>query len=136
MTKNKLYTILSAACAAGYGWLIFTYYRQVSHLSEQGICLFKQVTTIPCPSCGSTRSVLSILKGDVAAALYWNPLGILLISVLLIAPFWILYDVVNQKESLLTAYLKAEQFFRLKRVAIPAILIVILNWIWNIYKGL
>lgn len=136
MTRNKLYAILLAACAAGYSWLIFTWFRQVSHLSEPGICLFKQVTTIPCPSCGSTRSVLSLLKGDLAGAFYWNPFGVLLISVLLIAPFWILYDLASQKESLLTAYVKAERFLRLKWVAIPAILIVITNWIWNINKGL
>lgn len=136
MTRNKLYAILSAACAAGYGWLAFTYYQQVSHLAEPGICLFKRITTIPCPSCGSTRSVLSLLKGDIAGAFYWNPFGILLVSVLFITPFWIFYDLVSRKESLLTMYLNAEQLVGRKWIAIPGIIIVIMNWVWNISKGL
>lgn len=136
MTRNKLYAILLTACVAGYSWLIFTYFRQVSQLSEPGICLFKQVTTIPCPSCGSTRSVLSLIKGDFSGAMYWNPFGLLLISVLMIAPFWMLYDLVSRKESLLVAYEKAEEFFRRKWIAIPAILVVVINWLWNINKGL
>ncbi|MGE5393616.1 MAG: DUF2752 domain-containing protein [Candidatus Saccharibacteria bacterium] len=136
MTRNKLYAILLAACGAGYGWLAFTYFRQVRHLTEPGLCLFKRITTIPCPSCGSTRSVISLMKGDIAAAFYWNPFGLLLISFLLIAPFWILYDMLNRKQSLLTIYLGAEQFIRRKWIAIPAIIIVIMNWVWNIAKGL
>lgn len=136
MTRNKLYAILSTACVAGYGWLTFTYYQQVAHLAEPGICLFKRITSIPCPSCGSTRSVLSLIKGDIAGALYWNPFGILLVSVLLITPFWIFYDLVSRKESLLTMYLNAEQFVGRKWIAIPGIILVIMNWVWNISKGL
>jgi hypothetical protein len=136
MTRNKLYVLLSGACAAGYVWLTITYFSQAYHLSEPGICLFKRVTTIPCPSCGSTRSVLSLLKGDIAGALYWNPFGVLLISILVIAPLWIMYDVVSRKDSLLINYEKAEHFIRHKWVAIPAILVVIINWLWNITKGL
>lgn len=136
MTRNKLYAILVTACVAGYSWLTFTYLRQISHAAEPGICLFKQLTTIPCPSCGSTRSVLSLLNGDITGALYWNPFGVLLLSFLVIAPFWMLYDVVSRKESLLLMYLDAEQFVRRKWIAIPGIIIVIMNWLWNITKGL
>jgi hypothetical protein len=124
------------ACVAGYSWLTFVYLRQVSHSSETGVCLFKRLTTIPCPSCGSTRSVLSFLKGDMAGALYWNPFGLLLISFLIIVPIWILYDVASRKESMLTMYIKAERFVGRKWIAIPGIIIVIINWGWNISKGL
>ena len=121
---------------AGYGWLAFIYFRQVSHLTEPGICLFKRITAIPCPSCGSTRSVISLIKGDIAGALYWNPFGVLLICALLITPVWIFYDMVSRKESLLTMYLNMEQFVSRKWIAIPGIIIVIMNWVWNITKGL
>lgn len=47
-----------------------------------------------------------------------------------------LYDVVNRKESLLQMYLNAEQFVRQKWIAVAGIIIVIMNWVWNITKGL
>ena len=136
MGRYKLYVLLSAACAAGYIWLAITYHQLVSKSFEPGVCLFKRITTIPCPSCGSTRSVLSILKGDFAGALLLNPFGIILVSILVIAPIWIFYDVVSRKETLFNAYTKAELFLKRKWIAIPAILLVLLNWIWNISKGL
>ena len=39
------------------------------------LCMFRNVTGLPCPFCGSTRSVGHILLGDFSAALYSNPLG-------------------------------------------------------------
>ena len=136
MVRNKLYAILAAACAAGYTWLLLTYYRNISNESDFGVCLFKQVTGIPCPSCGSTRSVLALLKGDFAGALFWNPFGILIMLILIISPVWMIYDIVLRKESLYNFYIRSEQFFKRKWIAIPAIILVLLNWIWNIYKGL
>ena len=136
MVRNKLYAILAAACAAGYTWLLLTYYRNISNESDFGVCLFKQVTGIPCPSCGSTRSVLSLLRGDFAGALFWNPFGILIMLILIISPAWMIYDIVLRKESLYIFYNRSEQFFKRKWIAIPAIILVLLNWIWNIYKGL
>ncbi|BBE16839.1 hypothetical protein AQPE_0986 [Aquipluma nitroreducens] len=57
-------------------------------------------------------------------------------SILILAPLWILYDIVLRKDSLLQVYNRSEIFLRQKWIAIPLILLVILNWIWNIYKGL
>ena len=136
MSRFKLFVFLSTACAAGYSWLAITYNQQVSHAMEPGVCIFKHITAIPCPSCGSTRSVLSLIKGDLLQALFWNPIGILLIIILLGAPFWMLYDLVSRRATLLNAYTKTELFLKRKWVAIPAILLVLMNWIWNISKGL
>ncbi len=136
MGRNKLYVLLSTACAAGYIWLMLTYHRTVSLSLEPGVCLFKRVTGIPCPSCGSTRSVLSFLKGDVVDAILWNPFGILLILILLVSPFWIIYDVISRKDTLYRFYNRTELFFKRTWIAIPAILLVLLNWVWNIAKGL
>jgi hypothetical protein len=136
MNRNKLYVLLSTACLAGYIWLIVTYYRSEPNGNELGICLFKRVTGIPCPSCGSTRSVLSLLKGDISGALFWNPFGLILLAVMILSPIWILYDLVRQKATLFKVYTNSEQFLKRKWVAISAILIVLVNWIWNIYKGL
>jgi hypothetical protein len=136
MIRNRLYVLVSTACAAGYIWLFVNYHRSFIESFEPGVCLFKRITGIPCPSCGSTRSVLSILKGDFIGALLWNPFGLIIMSILLMAPVWILFDMVFKKDSLLQVYNRAEIFLRRKWIAMPLILLVILNWIWNIYKGL
>jgi hypothetical protein len=136
MGRNKLYVLLSTACAAGYIWLMLTYHRTVSLSLEPGVCLFKRVTGIPCPSCGSTRSVLSFLKGDVVDAILWNPFGILLMLILFVSPLWIIYDVISRKDTLSRFYNRTELFFKRTWIAIPAILLVLLNWVWNIAKGL
>ena len=38
------------------------------------ICLLREWTGLPCPTCGSTRLVEALLAGDVGAALAHNPL--------------------------------------------------------------
>ena len=41
-------------------------------------CLFRAVTGIECPTCGTTRSLMALLVGDVPRALAVNPLVALL----------------------------------------------------------
>jgi hypothetical protein len=38
------------------------------------LCPFRRLTGLPCPGCGSTRAVLSMIHGDPLGALVWNPL--------------------------------------------------------------
>jgi len=40
-------------------------------------CIFHAVTGWPCPLCGSTRAFDALARGDLFAALAWNPLVIL-----------------------------------------------------------
>ncbi len=136
MTRNKLYVFLSAACLAGSVWVAFAYRHTAIEKSDFIVCLFKRVTTLPCPSCGSTRSLLAILKGDLFGAFMLNPMGFLLFAILLVTPIWILFDVITKKSTLLVFFRKGEHFLSRKWVAYSAVVIVILNWIWNIFKGI
>jgi hypothetical protein len=137
MNRNKLYLILITACTAGYMWLVIAnQFNYSSKGGETGVCLIKLITHIPCPSCGTTRSLLSLSKGDFSGSLHWNPIGLLLAVIMIITPAWILYDLIKQKDSLFNFYNQAEVFLKRTWVAIPAILLVLTNWIWNIYKGL
>lgn len=49
--------------------------RSSGFSSGPSLCMFRNVTGLPCPFCGSTRSVGNILLGEFNAALYLNPLG-------------------------------------------------------------
>ena len=97
--------------------------------------MIKRITNIPCPSCGSTRSVSSLLHGDFAGAIYWNPLGLVVLAIMIFLPIWLAVDLILKKDSLLQSYKSTEKILRKKTVAIPLIILVIINWIWNIYKN-
>ncbi len=47
-------------------------------------CPLKRLTAVPCPTCGATRSVLSLAQGDLLGALLYNPLLFSVLSVLAI----------------------------------------------------
>ena len=122
---------------AGYIWIFFNY-SESSQLNNEGtgICLIKHVTNIPCPSCGSTRSVISLLQGNFMDALYYNPIGIILLAILIITPFWILFDLFAKGSSLFRFYGRFELQLRQFKVAAPAILFILAIWVWNIYKNI
>lgn len=136
MKKKSLYILILGVCLMSYGWLFFNFLTTSSLSSSSSICVFKNVTTIPCPACGTTRSVMSIFEGDISQAILYNPLGFFAIIFLIAAPFWIAYDFVFKKSSLLTIYQAMEYKLKNKIIAIPLVLIVLMNWIWNIMKGL
>ena len=130
----KEYFYFSIACIAGYIWVIL---NEVISLSNGiGVCLFKKATSIPCPSCGSTRAVMLLIDGKVFQAILYNPIGLLIFSIMLTLPFWIVYDLLAKKTSLLKFYKKMEAIMNKKIFFVPFIILVLSNWIWNICKGL
>jgi hypothetical protein len=136
-TRNKLYLLMAVACTAGYVWLFTN--LQSSFLNQEsafGGCLIKQVTNIPCPSCGSTHSIISLLQGDIIGSLLWNPIGILIFIIMTVLPLWLAADLLRGKDTLFKFYQGMEGILQQRRIAIPAIALITLNWIWNIYKGL
>jgi hypothetical protein len=136
MSRNKLYSLLAISCLAGYTWLGINYWGFKSADSTIEMCIIKQATGIPCPSCGSTRSVEALLHGNVLEALKWNPLGFLLFVLLIILPIWIVFDVIGSKKSLHGFFKKSEKFLNKRLIAVIAVLLLLANWIWNIEKGL
>jgi len=136
LSRNRFYLFLSLACAVGYGWLALVGRFKPEEVGEQyDVCLVRHFLHFPCPSCGSTRSVLALIQGDLTGGLYWNPLGIVIFSFLLAAPFWIGYDLLLKKETFYQFFRLFEETLKRKWVAIPAIVLILLNWAWTIVKG-
>jgi hypothetical protein len=136
MSNRKLYWILSLLTVASYVWIGY----QLTHTHEHTagtLCVFKNVTGIPCPSCGVTRSILCILQGDFWGGLYLNPIGLIGLIALLIMPIWLVWDTIRQNNSLIIFYRKVESAIKTQRIIyFPLIGLVLLNWIWNITKEL
>lgn len=134
MSKNKLYILIVTTCLSGITYFICTlFYFQSTYYP---VCLIKNLTGFPCPSCGTTRSVNAIFSGNLSEALAINPFGIIVSSAMVFLPFWIGYDTITKKDSFFTFYGKIEAGVRHKKTAFLLIILAVLNWIWNINKGL
>lgn len=134
---KRLYILLFASCILAYVWLGYVYLHTPNQAANTAsICMIKQVTGFACPSCGATRSVASLMHGNVQQALYLNPLGFVIALLMVIIPIWIVYDFSLRKKSFIAFYAKMEALFKNKSVAIAAIVLVLLNWAWNLSKGI
>lgn len=101
-----------------------------------GVCLIKQATGIPCPSCGTTRAIDALLHGHFAESVLLNPFGLLVFGAMVLFPLWVLVDLVSGKQSFFLFYKGFEKILQRRFIAIPLVILVLLNWIWNIFKGL
>ena len=117
-----LISILVLAALIG-GWEL--YLSRASALPEgtpQSLCLVRNVTGVPCPGCGGTRAVKSVLALNPLEALAHNPLlvlgGLVLVGALvlrLVSARAIRVDLTQQGWVV---------------VAIVFALLILINWAW------
>lgn len=134
--KKGIYQALFLGSFLGWSWLIFNQFIFQNYpISQLHACFIKQITGLPCPSCGSTRSAMSLLSGHVQEAFIYNPLGIVLVILLLTIPAWLIFDLIRETDSLYRFYKTFLNFFKSKIIIGSAIILIISNWIWNFMKG-
>ena len=91
------------------------------------LCMFRNVTGLPCPFCGSTRSVGNILLGEFNAALHSNLLGYVGLA------FLVLLFVTPSTIKSTSSYL-AEKWWALTQRAqiLITISLLALTWVFNL----
>lgn len=86
-------------------------------------CLFHQVTGLPCPMCGGTRSFAAMAHGDLAGAAHVFPIGPLMFLALVAAVAYCTWAVVTGRR------LQVTMDRRLVRTLSAAVLVVLaVNW--------
>ncbi len=89
-------------------------------------CAFKGLTGLPCPSCGSTRSVVHLAHGDIYAAFAMNPLAAVSFVA---AVLFFLYSLVT-----LVFYLPRVSFVLTTRegnvIRVGAVVILVAQWVY------
>jgi len=50
-------------------------------------CPYRSLTGIPDGGCGTYRSIMALIQGDILKSLYWNPLTLVSLLVILLFPF-------------------------------------------------
>jgi hypothetical protein len=61
---------------------ILLYLWPVNDNPRSSICMMRRTTGIPCPTCGMTRSLASLAKGQFSQSLDYHPFGILVAGLL------------------------------------------------------
>lgn len=134
MFKNKLYIFILLACFIGYLYIFFTIFFFKN--ATWSVCLIKSFTCYPCPSCGTTRAILLLFQGKLLQSVLINPFGVFVFFIMTFAPIWILFDYIKQQQSFYNFYQKLELKFNNKWFSLFFVVLVLLNWIWNINKAL
>ena len=49
-------------------------YILITYSFSPTLCVFSNITGLPCPGCGLTRAYLYLIKGDIIKAFAYNPL--------------------------------------------------------------
>jgi hypothetical protein len=77
--QRRIALLLAVLAPAG---LVILYCNPPVENSWYPACFFHKWTGLHCPGCGSTRALYHLLHGDVAQAVAYNVLGMLLMPVL------------------------------------------------------
>jgi len=130
MHINYKFKYLGIILSVISGYFFLYYYTE--SIEGHTVCIFKNLTGIPCPACGSTRSTLQLLHGHFINSILINPFGILTNLLIIGSVFWMIIDIIKNKETFFL-FLKKDWDSRVKYLIL---IIVLINWIWNIKKGL
>ena len=91
-------------------------------------CAFRQLSGMPCPTCGSTHALLHLAQGEVMPALFFNPL-FTLTMIFLLAAFVCSIVAAALKLRRLNFFSSKKERFVLKTAAV---MLVILQWVYLI----
>ena len=92
-------------------------------------CALKGLTGIPCPTCGSTRALMQLARGDVLAALAFNPL---VASCFLVVGLFFLYSLVTLVPGVPRIGLAFSEGEK-DAVRIGAVMLVLMNWMYLVF---
>src|SRR5512135_720360 len=97
-------------------------------LSMAPSCAFKGLSGIPCPTCGSTRSLVHLSHGDIASALAMNAVVALVIVFAVFFFFYSLITLIFDIRRIGFALTEREK----NTVRITAVVLLLSQWGWLI----
>jgi hypothetical protein len=94
-------------------------------------CAFKTITGLPCPTCGVTRTVIALSRGDLDGALFLNPLAAIAGGAALL---YLLYAAAVLALRL-PRFRPTVSAIGARRLRVAAVAVLGLNWVWLIATG-
>lgn len=96
-------------------------------------CALHALTGIPCPTCGTTRSVAALLQGKTHTAFLLNPLTTTLLIGIAI---YVLYSAVAVAFRLPRLRWEPLSASERRWIRIGVILLIASNWVWLAHRGI
>ncbi len=94
-------------------------------------CVFRTITGLPCPTCGLTRTVIALSRGDLDRALFLNPLAAVACGAALL---YLIYAAAVLALRL-PRFRPTISATGARRLRLAAVTVLGLNWIWLIATG-
>lgn len=110
----------------GIGVLILTALRFTPVVQMLPGCVFKGLTSFPCPTCGATRAALLLAHGEAAASLSMNPIvSLSFMAACLVFPYSLLAFLLHLPR--LSVDLSAHEHFAVRGAVV---MLVLMNWFY------
>ncbi len=100
--------------------------RYLPVLALAPTCVFRTLTGFPCPTCGSTRSIVFLSRGDIYSAVAMNPLVAICALTALVFMLYGLFALVLGMPRVSFALSEKEK----DRVRLAVVLLVLINWLY------
>lgn len=102
-------------------------YLPVAHVAPS--CVFRGISGIPCPTCGGTRALLSLAKGNFIDAVALNPLVALLVAAALASCLYSVVSLLFDMRRMTFSLSEREK----DGMRVAAVMIVLMNWGYVLY---
>ncbi len=93
-------------------------------------CMIKSFTGFRCPTCGMTRAIMAIFKGNVIESISFNIMGIPLVILLIIMDVLVIIDVIGNKKYLNRFWIRFSKGY------VVLILVFVISMIVNNIRGI
>ncbi|PXV63313.1 uncharacterized protein DUF2752 [Dysgonomonas alginatilytica] len=128
LPQSFKYTLVIALAYASL--LLMDLYQNHEHNST--ICVFKNLTGIPCPGCGLGRATLALFNGNFIQSFHYHILGMPLTIFIVISLICLLTDTIRGKEVFIS---KINSLITWK-VYLLFLILTLFSWYINIQRGI
>jgi len=126
MIKRQSIIVVSAYAI---GVLVFLL---IAHTPFYLPCMWKAITSIPCPTCGLTRAFLYFYQLNIISAVKMNILTVPIIIGIIIHLICAGADLIYNK-NLLNRF---NRFFAKSWVLVTLLILIFISWGYNVYIGI
>lgn len=105
---------------------------QQNHEHNSTICIFKNLTNIPCPGCGLGRATLAFFNGNLIQSFHYHILGIPLTVFMFISFVALLVDTIKGTNRFITKINSLITW----RLYLMFLCLTLFSWYLNIQRGI
>lgn len=126
----RFYTFIWGVC------LVFFVFVLMNQMGQTLPCVFKSATGYACAGCGISRAISLAFSGEFLASLQTNPMGIFLLLIAVFCFSLLISDTFTSQKNLYKVYLWFNRKLKNFWVIFFFVLLFVVNWAWNIIKGI